>query len=386
MPRLSPPERNPLAVPLAIVGLFLVAGTSFWLGRWSVERDLEELRELRQAPPAAEEVVAHGDDVAPREAEAAEPPASDAHEARAQAAAPREEPSPAPSVAAPSVAAAAPSQAARPADRRPSRADGLHDLSTTIRGSVTRTLVQKLGRKVGDPLSQVTGRLLVWWVDPTRDLRKGDALRLVYELPEGSEPVVHALSFTSQKLGRTFEAFRFQPAGAPFARYYDRDGKEIEMRLERSPMASYEQITSLLRDGRGHAGVDFKAPVGLPVSTPFAGKVTRTNFNTRINGNCVEIEDAKGRRILFLHLSELAAGVRPGASVRQGQQVGLSGNPGRSTAPHLHYQIMSRAGRVLDPFQVHPTYRVSLDPAQLPAFREAVRGYEGRLQLVAGAD
>lgn len=369
MPRLAPPSKNPLAVPLVIVGLFVVAGSSFWLGRWSAQRELE----TQVASPGVELVEAMGG----TDATAAEEGLPD--EAATEVAAAPGTPGD-PGAPAAGTAASSPSGATQ---TRARGADGWNELSVSIRGSVVRTLVQALGREVGDPLAQVAGRLLVWWVDPTRDLRKGDALHLVYELPEGSEPVIHALSFTSQKAGQTYEAFRFQAPGAPFPRYYDRDGKEIEQRLERSPMAEYEQITSLLRDGRGHAGVDFKAPSGLPVVSPFSGRVTRTNFNTRINGNCVEVEDGQGRRILFLHLAELAPGMKAGAAVRRGQQVGLSGNTGRSTAPHLHYQIMSKAGRVLDPFKVHATYRISLDPAHAQAFRQAVASYERRLQLVA---
>src|SRR5690606_40985555 len=110
------------------------------------------------------------------------------------------------------------------------------------------------------------------------------------------------LAFQSQKLGQTFEAWRYQARGEEFPRYYDRQGREVEIRLESSPIERYEQITSLLRDGRGHQCMDFKAPVGVPVVAPFAAVVTRVNFNQRINGRCVEMEDAKGRRISFLHL------------------------------------------------------------------------------------
>ncbi len=79
------------------------------------------------------------------------------------------------------------------------------------------------------------------------------------------------------------------------------------MRLENSPLDDYEQVTSLLRDGRRHKGVDFKAAVGTPVKAPFTGVVKRKNWNFSSNGNCLELEELGGkrRRALFLHLSEL---------------------------------------------------------------------------------
>lgn len=346
--------RSPLAVPLALVGLLLVAGTSFWLGRLSV-RD-----EAGDPPPLAEGApVAEGVEVA--EAAEAHPPPE-----------PPADPAP-----------VEPAAEALKAPAAPRKAEGLQEISVSIQGSLASTLAKTLGKEVGDPLAQVTGRLMVWWVNLTKDLRKGDGIHLIYELPDGSEPVVHALSYSSQRLGRTFRAYRFQAPGSDFARYFDEEGKEIELRLERSPVEGYEQVTSLLRDGRGHAGVDFKAPTGTPIVSPWSGVVVRTNFNARINGNCVEMEDSKGRRVLYLHLSELAPEMKPGAKVRRGQRVGLVGNTGRSTAPHLHYQMMSKAGRVLDPFKLHPTYRRSLEPDHLPAFGQVVRTFDRRLELLA---
>jgi len=356
-----------------LLALLLVSAVSFWLGRLSIKEEYERLHEqwarreeprirARTVPPTEQEAEEAGP-----ESEAlaqAEPPVPEAPS-------PQTEPERAPSRAAPT-------------EVRPSPAGAqLRELSAEIRGSVARTLGEMLGRDLGDRLAQVTGRLLVWWVDPTRDLRRGDSLRILYELPEEGEPIVHALAFHSQKLGQTFEAFRYQARGEEFPRYYDRQGREVELRLENSPIERYEQITSLLRDGRGHQGMDFKAPVGVPVVAPFAAVVTRVNFNQRINGRCVEMEDAKGRRISFLHLSEVAPEMRPGARVSRGQLVGLSGNTGRSTAPHLHYQILSKSGRVLDPLKEHPTYRKSLPKSELAAFQAAVERLDRRLRLAA---
>jgi len=225
-----------------------------------------------------------------------------------------------------------------------------------------------LGSEVAEPLAQVTTRLLVWWVDVSRELQPGDRIEILYELPEREEPVVHALRFDSGRLGKRLEAYRHHADGEPWARYYDADGAEVELRLQGSPIEGYEQITSLLRDGRRHKGVDFKAPVGTTVRAPFSGVVKRRNFNYRFNGGSIDYTDDKGRRIIFLHLEK--ADVKVGQRVRKGDAIGTSGNTGRSFAPHLHYQIESPAGRVLDPFEVHETYRKRLPAAAQAAFAE----------------
>jgi murein DD-endopeptidase MepM/ murein hydrolase activator NlpD len=189
----------------------------------------------------------------------------------------------------------------------------------------------------------------------------------------GQEPLVLAVRYQSQKLGVTRTALRFQPAGAPFARYYDTSGTELEERLIDSPLDEYEQVTSLLRDGRGHKGVDFKVPVGTDVHAPVDGVVTRRNWKFRSNGNCLAIEDqASHRELLFLHLSETAPGIRPGSHVKKGEVIAKTGNTGHTTAPHLHYQMMSPDQRVLDPFAVQETTRRKLSVSDMPAFQKAV--------------
>src|SRR5262249_28589871 len=151
---------------------------------------------------------------------------------------------------------------------------------------------------------------------------------VVYEVPEGEEPLVHAVRFISGKHGKTFAAYRFKAHGDAFARYYQPNGEELEMRLENSPIDDYEQVTSLLRDGRRHQGVDFKAPVRPPVKPPSSGPIPRRNWNFRGNGNCVELTESggRGRKAMFLHLEELPATTRVGTRVQVGQVLARSGN------------------------------------------------------------
>lgn len=250
-------------------------------------------------------------------------------------------------------------------------ADGRLVVEATVRHSLEATLVDALGPYHGPALAQVAKRLVVWFMDPRRDLRAGDALRVVYSMsPEPDEPIVHALSLQSQKYERSFAVLRYQTEGAPWPRYYDAEGRELERRLVDSPIESYEQVTSLLGDGRRHKGVDFKAPVGTPIKAPFAGKVTRRNWSTRSNGQCVElIAKDSGMKAFFLHLSRID--VRPGQVVEKGELLGRSGNTGHSTAPHLHYQLHRRDGRVVDPFRVHETRRLSLPARAKPDFEAA---------------
>ncbi len=254
---------------------------------------------------------------------------------------------------------------------------GLRFASASINGPLETAIVEQAGPQVGLALTQVVTRALVWWVRVPGELLRGDRIEILFEERPNEEPQVHAVRFESNKMGRTFSAFRFQSEGDKFARMYTADGAELEMRLTPAPIDEYEQVTSLLRDGRRHKGVDFKAPVGIPVKATFDGVVTRRNWNFRGNGNCVEVTEHGGRRkALYLHLDELPPDIKVGTRVSKGQVIVKSGNSGRSFAPHLHYQLMSASDRVLDPFEEHETWRRTLSAGEKPAFDAEMRRLE----------
>jgi murein DD-endopeptidase len=266
-----------------------------------------------------------------------------------------------------------------------SAGEGWKRLAMVLNGPVVQSVTAALSpedRGRAEELTQMVNRILVWHLRVSRESRKGDRLEVLYAPPSGDrqELVIQAVRYRSLQPRRTFEALRYQPDGSAFARYYQPDGSEVEERLRDGPVADYEQVTSLLNDGRRHQGVDFKTPVGSPVTSPFDGVVVRRNWHFSANGNCLEILDgASGRHAIFLHLESVPKELQPGAQVRRGQLVARSGNSGHSTAPHLHYQLESSDGRILDPFAVHQKYRVSLQGAARTRFDEVRAKLEGLL-------
>ncbi len=349
-----------VAILFGTVVLLALAG-GFWLGRATAPGgSLSDSPEPTAAAPAPAPAPLAAD---------AQPPAPGA-----VAAAPLP-------VAAPSVpAAAAPIPAAAPAPVAIPAAPTAKRVNVVLLGALEESISRALppeDRRIADQLTQVVNRLLVWDLQVARDGRKGDRLDVVYTpsapvapgLPPSAEPVVEAVRYVSQKLGKAFSVYRFQPEGARWPRYYREDATELEEHLVDAPIGDYEQITSLLRDGRRHKGVDYKAPVGSPVLAPFDGVVQRRNWNFRGNGNCLDILDpASGRHAIFLHLEVAPKEMTAGRRVKKGEQIALSGNSGHSFAPHLHYQLEDASGRVLDPFDVHRTERRALAAAARPAF------------------
>ena len=371
-------RRKPL-LPTALVVALVAAGVAAAGGYWFLRKNPSWLPSSLAQPPGA---------AAPQPA-SAPPLAAPATQPATVPGAPAAVPEPSSAASPPAPVEAAPQAAPAPAEPAPEA--GPRRLTVTVAGALEESIQAALGpdqRTLAAELAQVANRLLVWSLDVSRDARAGDRLELLWSpaSPAGEgpthsqEPVVEALRYDSRKLGKTVAAYRWQAPGARYVRYYDASGTELEERLVGGPIKEYEQVTSLVRDGRRHKGVDFRTPVGTPVLAPFDGVVERRNWNFAGNGNCLDLRDlSTGRHAIFLHLDVIPKAMSAGRTVRQGEQIAESGNSGHSMAPHLHYQLEDGAGRVLDPFRVHATTRTALPATDRAAFDAARAGLDGRL-------
>jgi murein DD-endopeptidase MepM/ murein hydrolase activator NlpD len=118
-----------------------------------------------------------------------------------------------------------------------------------------------------------------------------------------------------------------------------------------------------------HRGVDFAAPTGTPI---FAAGDALVEFAAMkgANGNFVSLRHDNGWRTLYLHLNAFGPGVVAGARLRQGQPLGEVGTTGRSTGPHLHYEVHID-GQAVDPMTVQVGEGRTLTGPKLEAFRKA---------------
>jgi murein DD-endopeptidase MepM/ murein hydrolase activator NlpD len=105
----------------------------------------------------------------------------------------------------------------------------------------------------------------------------------------------------------------------------------------------------ILRVQKMHHGIDVLVDVGSPVFSTGDGIIKRAEFNAGY-GNFVEIDHpATGYSTLYAHLSQIPQHIRPGRTVNRGEQIGLSGNTGRSSGPHVHYEVLDAEGRSINP-------------------------------------
>jgi len=250
-------------------------------------------------------------------------------------------------------------------------------ISADIVGSIEATLVKQSGSD-GPALAAQTARLLGWKGDVARQVHRGDKIRLVYQA--GDLPELLALEYDGLKL--KIRAYSFEGQDG-VRRYYDASGRGIEPAIKNSPLANYDQITEVPQRGRGkrrHDGIDFKATTGTLIHMPFNGRINRVNWSTRVNGRCVEVIFKSGKKARFLHLNTVNKAVQPGRTLKAGTALGTVGSTGRSGGPHLHYEILSPSGKVLNPLDIHGTKAFFVSPALKKTFDAQVRRFRQNLK------
>lgn len=185
-------------------------------------------------------------------------------------------------------------------------------------------------------------RIMQWWIDIETEYHSGDRIVVLiepYEDPEREWVVrISALDYRG-KIG-SFRAYYFHETGKEFGAHYDAEGYELALHLIDSPVDSWQEITSLWGDRRNHKGIDYKCPVFTPIHSPMAGTISRINWRTRRNGNCLELKSDDSPTVMkFLHLEKFPKDIHEGMKVVKGDFIAYTGNTGRSTAPHLHFQV-----------------------------------------------
>lgn len=245
-----------------------------------------------------------------------------------------------------------------------------------IQGSLYQSL-----EVVPDVESDILGahcvRNLVWEMNPWSGFIAGDTMRILYtteELPRENMVIAFEYIPVAGSSNHSFSGYVFHKSGDNWPSVWKPDGSELVRLLDRSPVRTFEEITSVFGEPRGshiHQGVDYKAPQETPVFSVTGGTVLRTNWNTAYNGYCIEL-DFGGYSEIFLHLYSIDSSVVTGALIEQGEQVGTIGNTGVSTAPHLHYQINGPDDYAIDPYLYFSSHRRALSGDDMVRFQAHV--------------
>jgi murein DD-endopeptidase MepM/ murein hydrolase activator NlpD len=246
----------------------------------------------------------------------------------------------------------------------------------TVGGRVEHSVSQALSDAPHGPeLTLAFADIFQWDVDLLTEPRPGDRVRAVYEMhrlgdaPEDLPPFAGRATREGEfvRLGRILAASYDGSLARSTAywvawndldgRYYSEDGRALHKTFLKSPL-NYRRISSRFTSRRTHPvtrkvvphhGVDFAAASGTPVVAAADGTVAFAGWQGAL-GRAVRLRHGSHYETVYGHLRGLAAGVRPGALVRQNQVIGYVGDTGRATGPHLHYTLIER-GRAIDPLR-----------------------------------
>ncbi len=236
------------------------------------------------------------------------------------------------------------------------------------------------GEQAGVPAQIIVEliRMYSYSVDFQREIQPGDKFEVYFsrKFDENERPVKEGdvLYAALTVGGKSHKLWRFDPGDGAWD-YFDENGQSMKKFLMKTPIDG-ARISStyglrrhpILGYSKMHAGVDFAAPRGTPVYAAGDGTVTRANRFGSF-GNYVSIRHANGYETAYAHLNGFARGIRAGTRVRQGQVIAYVGTTGRSTGPHLHYEVHVN-GKKMNPLALKvPTGR-KLEGKQLAAFKE----------------
>lgn len=179
-------------------------------------------------------------------------------------------------------------------------------------------------------------------------LQAGDSIRVLYESlyfrgQEVATGNILAAEITAN--GRTYHAYYFEH-GDVGGNFYDEHGNALKKGFDGQPIESFTRISSpygirlhpVLRTIRMHTGVDYAAPTGTKILAPSDGVVIFRGWKGGY-GNTVMVRHPNGMETLYGHMSAFISGVDVGQNVQAGDVIGLVGSTGRSTGPHLHYEV-----------------------------------------------
>jgi murein DD-endopeptidase MepM/ murein hydrolase activator NlpD len=232
----------------------------------------------------------------------------------------------------------------------------LYKKTTLAEGMINSSMYQAAEKEKIDPEVIVNfAGIFGFEIDFQRDIRRGDIFQIVYDkyVDDGGElqkngDIIYAYMKNN---GREIALYRFvDQKGIPG--YYRTNGKSIEKALMKTPINGARLSSTfgmrkhpILGYNKMHRGTDFAAPTGTPIMASGSGIIEQVGWNGAY-GKYIRIKHNSKYKTAYAHLNGYARGIKKGAKVRQGQIIGYVGSTGRSTGPHLHYEVLVNGKRM----------------------------------------
>jgi len=232
----------------------------------------------------------------------------------------------------------------------------LYKKTTLAEGMINSSMYQAAEKEKIDPEVIVNfAGIFGFEIDFQRDIRRGDIFQIVYdkyvdddgELQKNGD-IIYAYMKNNE---REIALYRFvDQKGIPG--YYRTNGKSIEKALMKTPINGARLSSTfgmrkhpILGYNKMHRGTDFAALTGTPIMASGSGIIEQVGWNGAY-GKYIRIKHNSKYKTAYAHLNGYARGIKKGAKVRQGQIIGYVGSTGRSTGPHLHYEVLVNGKRM----------------------------------------
>lgn len=255
-------------------------------------------------------------------------------------------------------------------------------LKGEVAGSINQSL-QKIGLDKRQINQLVTA--LQWQVS-MKTLKSGDKFAILISreyLGDQLTGVGNVEGIHIMNQGKSYYAIQ-----AENGRYYNHQGETLGKGFARVPLQRQAKISSQFNPARKHPvtgriaphkGVDFSMPIGTPIIAPADGVVEKIAYQAGGAGRYIMIRHGRQYQTVYMHLSKTL--VKVGQTVKRGERIALSGNTGRSTGPHLHYEFHIN-GRPVNPMTVKlPGTSDGMPEAERRKFLTRSKSIQSQLRL-----
>ena len=226
----------------------------------------------------------------------------------------------------------------------------VYNESTILRSLYKSAIDQKVPSNIIVEFARIYG----FQVDFQRDIRKRDKFQIMYEAyVDENKKLIETGNILFANLilsGEDNSLFYFDQESN--AGHYDKNGKSVEKALMKTPingarLSSPFGMRKHPIDGfnKMHRGTDFAAPMGTPIMASGDGVIKKAGWCGG-GGNCIKIKHNSTYQTVYAHMSKFARGIKSGVRVKQGQTIGYVGSTGKSTGPHLHYEVIVNGKKV----------------------------------------
>ena len=242
-----------------------------------------------------------------------------------------------------------------------------------VKNSLSKTL--KSAQIPTDIVSEYLHQLS-YTIDFQRDVKNGDTIELLYEANftknnsiVGEPLLLYGLMHLHD---HKIELFRYKLSNGKID-YFDARGKSIKKYLMRTPVKGARLSSKfgvrkhpILGFSKMHRGVDFAAKRGTPIMAAGDGRITYAGRNGSF-GRFIEIKHLNNFKTRYAHLYKYAKGIKKGRFVKQGEVIGYVGTSGRSTGPHLHYEVKHK-NRTINPMKLKSESTINIEENDIPNF------------------